>query len=210
MTYRFCVTLLLSIAAGIFQIAAVVPSAECQSMTTWPQDASVHQAQQTSASNISPPEEGQPSWPGRLQAYMSFIDVTANDDAVKRREEEAGKEQSAATHTLGKFIHIREDEEQAMYSILRGTYQKIRENSNQFSIANDEANLTRSPEAIAKRDLLGRQFPIIYRSVFTRLRQELGEESFIKLDAYIYTWWGAGMKDGHWIPYESMGYPARS
>jgi hypothetical protein len=134
---------------------------------------------------------------------MLLINMTANDGAMKQREAEAGKEQAMATKTLDKFIGLREDEAQTMYTILRDTYTTLRENSTQFAIANNEANRTHRQDAIGKRDVLGRQGAIIYSSALTRLRQELGEESFIKLDAYVYTWSGAGRKDGHWVPYES-------
>jgi hypothetical protein len=201
MTFRSRIKCLLLATACAYQALAINPIANCQASTAVSPSENIQSMQQAPSSDDGLTKQGQPSWPGRFRAYTLFIEIIGRQDIQGQNSSQQDKGSVPKKANYAEIIGIREDEEQAMRTILMDAFYRVRENDRQFSALNEEAHRANDVELGAKRDALGKLRSKIYDDAISKLRQELGEESFTKVDAYLYMLVGGGKRDGSYVPY---------
>ena len=101
-------------------------------------------------------------------------------------------------------MHIREDEEQAVHTILVDAYYRLKQNQQKYfekerEIGRDLRSATtceeyRNAEALEEENRIdeGKRGNAILEGAIFRAYQELGEEDFKKVDHYVYDTSGGG------------------
>ena len=174
-----------ALAISPFALSQAVPAAASQE----------HNAQSvplTLAPNSTPPRKDSTSFTvDDWEAYGAFVeDVGHEDDRIKAETQE-GKARIIGRRDYSSEIGIANGEEQAMLSIVLDTYRRENEAATQ-SMQGIKELLSQSG-AGEKQRLIDREQATITKDRFadlkatwTELKTRLGEESFDKLDAFVY------------------------
>jgi len=125
----------------------------------------------------------------RRMAYPGFLHLIGTEERSRQLNADAGK---VMPYRLDwkKILGIREDEEQAMRIIAADAWRRIEEIDDQgrkeaMEFSPDWTE-ERREKFFAHGKELGRERTEILDETIAKLRQELGEEDFKKLDAYVY------------------------
>ena len=130
----------------------------------------------------------------RRMAYSSFLKLMDYEERL--RQANLDLKRSPAIDWV-KVLGIREDEEQAMRTIVADAYRRIKEIDDRVYAAGMRNRQNPSAENEEKfhalmQEIAGQGDQIVDETI-AKLRQELGEEDFKKLDDYIYRDSPAGM-----------------
>jgi hypothetical protein len=133
----------------------------------------------------------------RRDGYSSFLKLMVNYERGIQEQLAYGLPIPRSEIDWAKLLGIREDEAQAMRTIAADASRRIKEIDDRGLATSVDLSQDRSPEQIAKfvahRDAVGRERTEALDETIAKLRQELGEEDFKKLDAYIYPMSSAGI-----------------
>jgi hypothetical protein len=169
--------------AGVFPFLGVARLAQGQVTP-----ATIQQEQ--SAQSDSTADQAKVRRRGQLGAFREFIDTVGAEDDRNQREIQAGLVPDDPTEDWPKksmrIVHLREDELQAMYTIVLDAHHQVQENDSEWSAALYELRQNYSPAQQAQVDALAAHRSQIYRDAIAKLKKELGEDSFKILDTYIY------------------------
>jgi hypothetical protein len=125
-------------------------------------------------------------WLGQQAAYASFSMEIAGEELNAQSDIQEGKDSTHYRVNYSNSLHIREDEEQAMRTILFDAWSQTSELDKQIMANHQELHRNFSPELAAKREALLQRRPKIIEEAIAKLKQELGAEGFQKLDANVY------------------------
>ena len=133
----------------------------------------------------------------RRMAYSSFLKLMDYEERRHQLELDSGAGRPASGLGWAKLLGIREDEEQAMRTIVADAYRRIKEIDDRVYAAGMRNRQNPSAENEEKfhalvKEIAGQGDQIVDETI-VKLRQELGEEDFKKLDDYIYRDSPAGM-----------------
>lgn len=121
-------------------------------------------------------------WPGQVVAYDGFLIGIAGEPETPEQAQQCG----CVRVNWAKILGIREDEEQAMRTIMNDAETRIREANFEYMALDREAHNERGTERAARRDALGQQWHIIVEATVAKLRSDLGQEDFKKLDSNLF------------------------
>ena len=132
----------------------------------------------------------------RRDGYRSFLLEMAGEERHIQWQMEQGQAAPRSLVNWAKLLGIREDEDQAMHVITSDANRRIKEIDDQGLATSVDLSQDRSPQQIAKftahREEVGRERTEVLDETISKLRRELGEEDFKKLDAYVYRTSSAG------------------
>jgi hypothetical protein len=117
--------------------------------------------------------------------FAEFTDKIGWEDLQFKAETEQGKNPVMPKANYSQLMRIREDEEQDMRNIFLGAFYQVRENDKQSGEYVQELRRKYSAELEAKMNELDMRRPKIYEEAIAKLKQQLGEETFKKIDAYV-------------------------
>jgi len=157
------------------------------------------QGQAAQPASQAPADAGLGAWfsaEQRRTEYSGFLQLVGSGDP------------SSLLHWT-KILGIREDEEQAMRTITTDAWRRIKEINDRDYASVMERRQDTSTENIEKflalNKELARQRKQILDETIAKLRQELGEEDFKKLDAWVYRIYGYHPKLSQAAPAKSQG-----
>jgi hypothetical protein len=136
--------------------------------------------------------------PVNVKYYFFIMQVGAEDGRSHGNSHDEG-EKVDQVKLLARNINLRQDEAQALYTIVTDGYRRILENDRDFDAAGkaeiQEKGLERaSREPLsAQMQALSTKQRVIIEDTISRLKQELGQESFKKLDIDVTRNWGRGV-----------------
>ena len=128
-----------------------------------------------------------PQLAGRGAFNSFFYGVGTEDDRIQQEIQE-GKENIAARTNYSKQMDIREDEEKVLHTIALDAYHRLTENSEQLSEARHKfwrENGYGRPDP-PEIQAINQNFGKIIDETLAKLRQQLGEETFTKVDYGIF------------------------
>lgn len=117
--------------------------------------------------------------------FAEFTDKIEWEDLQFKAETEQGKNPVMPKANYSQLMHIREDEEQDMRNIFLSAFYQVRENDRQSGEFAQELHRHYSAELEAKMNALDLQRPTIYEEAIAKLKRQLGEETFKKVDEYV-------------------------
>ena len=133
----------------------------------------------------------------RRMAYSSFLKLMDYEERQRQLELDSSPVKHSAVVGWVKILGIREDEEQVMRTIVADAYGRIKEMDDQVNATGMQNRQNPSAENQERFQSLIKKFAgqgdEILDQTIAKLRQELGEEDFKKLDDYIYRDSPAGM-----------------
>lgn len=133
----------------------------------------------------------------REMTYREFIWLHGGKDSTVQRAIEEGKQPSVDRTNFSTFLHTREDDEEAIHSILLDAFRHIKANRDKLSADLSEVYSTGyGKEQDDKVSTLNKASiqneKTIIDEAMSRFERELTAEDFKKLDTYIYRWGDGG------------------
>lgn len=151
---------------------------------------------------------------GRSWAFLDFIRTVGIEDRAIKEQIREGKEPPPDQMFYIRMMHLREDEEREVHTILVDAYYKLEDNRKQhlaksYEIGRENSGSNTKLEALqdANRADEGRTGDQIVQEAIFRIFQALGEEDFKKVDAYVYRKGGGGTVVGSTRPPVPYTYP---
>lgn len=142
---------------------------------------------QSSDSSGNAVQPGQTQAP--LGAYAELIDTAGRDDVAFKSETYKGVPHTSVRINYSQVMRISKDEEQVLREICVAAFYVLRENDRQRMEIDDALHRSYDAELAAKRDALWTQRGGYYAEAIARMRQELGDETFAKVDHWVRGRW---------------------
>jgi hypothetical protein len=197
-----------AIRATLSQIVATGALVFCQQAPPLHPPLSAHcppSAQKASSDN-QPAEKSQNA--GRRGPFYNLIEFVGKEDEGIHKDMREGKDSVRERTNYRQVMRIREDEEQAVHTILVDAYYRLKENQKEHAGQAQEIYQDHLPvdtcEEFRKLEILqdenrfdeGKKGGAILDEAIFHVYQELGEEDFKKVDRYAYELWGPGFGAG--------------
>lgn len=135
---------------------------------------------------------GDRTWLRRLE-YDGFLQQLADEEVRVQHELDQGLTNPPSRINWSKMLHIHEDQEQAMRTLASDAWRRLKE-INRRGVTSEELEDNPTQERIARLQARGKELQKVREQVLdeflANLRQELGEDGFKNLDAYVYHPWG--------------------
>ena len=133
----------------------------------------------------------------REMTYREFIWLHGGIESTVQRAIEEGKQPSVDRTNFSTFLHTREDDEEAIHSILLDTFRHIKANQDKLSADLSDAyragyGKEQEDNASALNKASIQNEKTIIDEAMHRFERELTAEDFKKLDTYIYRWGDGG------------------
>jgi hypothetical protein len=112
--------------------------------------------------------------------------MIAEEQRTVEMQQAAGNSKHYYLPDWNKILGTTHDQDSVMRLIGAEAWERIQRLYDQEGQITEQLNKEPNPELVARRDELARQEPAIIDEAMVRLRAELGQESFDRLDAWVY------------------------